>query len=70
MHIVDILLGQPLATEEEQAERIAISRYGVGTGLPLSKQAIAKERLQKRGKAGRHYGRVLFALLITRSVAH
>ena len=31
---------QPLFCElKEQAERIAISRYGMGTGLPLSKQA-------------------------------
>ena len=54
---------------KQQAERIAISRYGVGTRLTLPKEAIRKERLQKRGKAGRHYDRALFPLLITRSVA-
>ena len=55
---------------KQQTEGIAISRYGVGTRLTLPKEAIGKERLQKRGKAGRHYGRTLFPLFIMRSVAN
>ena len=55
---------------KQQAEGIAISRDGVRTRLTLSKEPIRKERLQKRGKAGRHYARALFSLFITRSVAN
>jgi hypothetical protein len=55
---------------KQQTKGIAISRYGVGTCSALPKEAICKERLQERGKAGRHYGRALFPLFITRSVAN
>jgi hypothetical protein len=41
---------------QQQAEGIAISRYGMRTCSPLPKQAVCKKRLQQRGKAGRHYG--------------
>jgi hypothetical protein len=39
---------------KQQAEGITISCYDVGTRTTLPKEAIRKERLQKRGKAGRH----------------
>jgi hypothetical protein len=55
---------------KQQAEGIAISRYGVRTRLTLPKKSIRKERLQKRGKASRHYGRTPFRFFITRSVAN
>ena len=55
---------------KQETEGIAISRYGVGTRSTLPKEPIRKERLQKRGKAGRHYGRALLPLFITRSVAN
>jgi hypothetical protein len=55
---------------KQQAEGIAIARYGMGTCSALPKQTLCKERLQKRRKAGRHYGRAPFPLLIRRSVAN
>jgi hypothetical protein len=55
---------------KQQAEGIAISRYGMGTCSPLPKQAICKERLQKRRKVGRHYGRAPFPFFNRRSVAN
>jgi hypothetical protein len=62
---------QPLFCKmKEQTERIAVPRYGVGTCAPLPNQAIGKERLQKRGKAGRHYDRASFPLANRRSVAN
>jgi hypothetical protein len=62
---------QPLFCKlKQQAEGIAISRYGVGTRSTLPKKSIRKERLQKRGKASRHYGRALLRFFITRSVAN
>jgi hypothetical protein len=51
---------------QKQAERIAISRYGVRTCLPLAKQVVGEEGLKKRRKAGGNHGRT--SLGISRSV--
>ena len=59
-----------LCKMEEQTEGIAIPRYRIGACAPLPAQAICKKRLEKRGKAGRHYDRSSFPLFNRRSVAN
>src|SRR5207248_7388349 len=41
---------------QKQAEAISISRDGMRARLPLAKQAIGKEGLEKRRKAGGNHG--------------
>jgi hypothetical protein len=52
---------------QKQAKTIAISSYGMRTGLQLTKQTIGEERLKKRGKAGGTQGCI--SRCINRSVA-
>ena len=62
-HFVESFFGKL----QKQAETIAISRDGMRTRLPLAKQAIGEESLEKRGKTGGSHGCISRA--ISRSVA-
>jgi hypothetical protein len=63
-HFAESFLGKL----QKQAKAIAISRDGVRAHCPLAKQAIGKERLEKRGKAGGDHSRTSRG--ISRSVAN
>jgi hypothetical protein len=70
-HEIRRRFAQPFFCEmQEQPEGVTIPRYGVRTRPPLPKQAICKERLQKRRKAGRCHDRPPFSLANRRSVAN